>query len=70
MALRWVKREGRIIALVKPHYELEPDEKDQLLRDGVLAAVDAQRIFERVAASMRALGVQVSAVTKWGRGRP
>ena len=45
-ALRWLKPEGRIITLIKPHYELGPDEKG-LLHEGVLAEPDAERIARR-----------------------
>lgn len=45
-ALRWVRPGGRIITLIKPHYELAPDEK-HLLQSGVLPEPDAQRIAQR-----------------------
>jgi len=50
-ALRWFASGAgvparHIITLVKPHYELGPDEK-HLLSKGVLADADAQRISER-----------------------
>ena len=47
-ALKWLKPDGRIVSLVKPHYELSDDEKRDLLRDGVLDAAEAQRVLQRV----------------------
>ncbi|MHC5023855.1 MAG: SAM-dependent methyltransferase, partial [Planctomycetota bacterium] len=60
-ALRWVKADGRIITLVKPHYELTDDEKRVLLVDGRLDPAEAQRVLRRVLESMPALGVEVLA---------
>jgi 23S rRNA (cytidine1920-2'-O)/16S rRNA (cytidine1409-2'-O)-methyltransferase len=57
-ALKWLKRTGRIITLVKPHYEVSEQEKSGMLTDGRLDPVDAQRIFERTLESMHSLGVQ------------
>ena len=55
-ALRWLKPNGRIITLVKPHYELEEAEKKALLLDGRLDSADAHRVLERVLASMPVWG--------------
>ena len=55
---------GRIITLIKPHYELEPDEKRTLLRGGALEPADAERIVQRVLASMPTFGVDVIAHTR------
>jgi 23S rRNA (cytidine1920-2'-O)/16S rRNA (cytidine1409-2'-O)-methyltransferase len=67
-ALRWLKpgtgaTGGRIITLIKPHYELAPDEKS-LLKSGVLDDLDAQRIANRTAAQLPVLGVQVLGLTR------
>jgi 23S rRNA (cytidine1920-2'-O)/16S rRNA (cytidine1409-2'-O)-methyltransferase len=62
-ALRWLKPGGRIITLIKPHYELTPDEKS-LLRDGVLDERDAERIALRTASELPSLGVRVAGLTK------
>lgn len=51
-AIRWLRPGGRIITLVKPHYELEKTEKDTKLRDGVLAPEDAAEVVARVLASL------------------
>jgi len=58
-ALRWLKLDGRIITLIKPHYELTDEERKTLLVDGSLSEAEALRIFERSVASMPALGVEV-----------
>jgi 23S rRNA (cytidine1920-2'-O)/16S rRNA (cytidine1409-2'-O)-methyltransferase len=62
-AVRWLKPNGRVITLIKPHYELDPDEK-HLLRNGVLAEPDAERVTARIVESMPALGVRVVGVTR------
>ncbi|MEL7209244.1 MAG: SAM-dependent methyltransferase [Actinomycetota bacterium] len=61
-ALRWLRPgpASRILTLVKPHYELEPDERDELLVEGRLdhevAETISQRTLDALAAS---LGVTV-----------
>jgi 23S rRNA (cytidine1920-2'-O)/16S rRNA (cytidine1409-2'-O)-methyltransferase len=62
-ALRWLAPGGRIVTLVKPHYEVAPDEKE-LLHDGVLSPADAERIAARTVEQLPALGVRVLATTK------
>jgi 23S rRNA (cytidine1920-2'-O)/16S rRNA (cytidine1409-2'-O)-methyltransferase len=57
-ALRWLAPEGRILTLIKPHYEVEGDEKAWLDR-GFLPQEKAPIVLERVLASMPALGVRV-----------
>lgn len=54
---------GRIISLIKPHYELEPHEK-HLLKDGFLAHDEARRVAQRVAERMPSLGAQVVAAAE------
>jgi 23S rRNA (cytidine1920-2'-O)/16S rRNA (cytidine1409-2'-O)-methyltransferase len=61
-ALRWLRPDGRIVTLIKPHYELHPDEK-ALLQRGVLAESDAERIAQRAIAELPDLGVIVAGVT-------
>ena len=58
-ALRWLRAEGRIITLVKPHYELTEAERRDELVAGRLDAAHAARVFDRALASMPALGVRV-----------
>jgi 23S rRNA (cytidine1920-2'-O)/16S rRNA (cytidine1409-2'-O)-methyltransferase len=61
-ALRWLKPSGRLVTLLKPHYELDASEK-HLLHAGVLAEADAEAVCARVAAALPALGVSVVATT-------
>lgn len=63
-ALKWLKPEGRIITLVKPHYELEESEKHALLVDGRLDPVEAERVLQRVMDAMPAWGAQPLAHTQ------
>lgn len=58
-ALAWLRpSDGRIVTLIKPHYEAAGSEKD-LLRRGVLSASDAERITQRTLAELPALGAAV-----------
>ncbi|MAC75891.1 MAG: TlyA family rRNA (cytidine-2'-O)-methyltransferase [Phycisphaerae bacterium] len=59
-ALRWLDPAGarRILTLVKPHYELKPEEKD-LLDRGFLPQEHAPRVLEAVLEAMPGLGVEV-----------
>lgn len=63
-ALKWLGPSGRIISLIKPHYELSREEGKGLLKDGVLDEPDAQRIAERTVAAMPALGVRLVGLTR------
>ena len=60
-ALRWLKPEleGRIISLIKPHYELTADEQKQWLVDGTLDRERAEIVFNRALEGFSALGVKV-----------
>jgi len=62
-ALRWLGPEGRIITLIKPHYEVGKDELG-LLEGGVLSEADAERIAQRTADSFLALNVRMEAMTR------
>lgn len=57
-ALRWLKPEGRMIALLKPHYE-HKDRGGSLPGGGVLPEPLAEEVARSVAASLPALGVIV-----------
>jgi 23S rRNA (cytidine1920-2'-O)/16S rRNA (cytidine1409-2'-O)-methyltransferase len=63
-ALRWLKPGGRIVSLVKPHYELSEEEKISLLNDGVLDPSEAQRVLNRVQEQMFDWGVRPTAHTR------
>jgi 23S rRNA (cytidine1920-2'-O)/16S rRNA (cytidine1409-2'-O)-methyltransferase len=56
-AVRWLRPAGRVVTLVKPHYELEPDERRDLLVDGNLDPAEAERIFARVLATLPDFGI-------------
>jgi 23S rRNA (cytidine1920-2'-O)/16S rRNA (cytidine1409-2'-O)-methyltransferase len=57
-ALKWLAPGGRIVTLVKPHYELRDAEKAWLDR-GFLPHERVAGVVERVAAEMGALGAEV-----------
>ena len=63
-ALRWLKPAGRILTLVKPHYELDESQKREFLHDGRLDADQAQRVLQRVMDQMPEWGVEVIAHTQ------
>ena len=58
-ALPWLRAEGRIITLVKPHFELTGAERRDKLVAGRLDPAHAARVFDRTLAAMPALGVRV-----------
>ena len=62
-ALRWLRPNGRVLTLVKPHYELTDDEKKTLLVDGCLDPAQAERVLQRVIDAMPSLGAQPLAHT-------
>lgn len=57
-ALRWLAEGGRILTLVKPHYEVEGEEKAWLDK-GFLPQDKAPIILERVLGTFPALGARV-----------
>lgn len=61
-AERWLSREGKIISLVKPHYELK-ELGESLPRGGVLAPEQAHDVAQRVAQRMGDLGMRVLGLT-------
>lgn len=63
-AARWLNDAGRIISLVKPHYELTDAEKDALPEKGVLDEDHAERVVERVMDDVHRLGFEILGVTK------
>jgi 23S rRNA (cytidine1920-2'-O)/16S rRNA (cytidine1409-2'-O)-methyltransferase len=62
-ARRWLKPGGRIISLIKPHYELSDEEKQRLLADGRLDPAEAERVLSRILAGMPGYGVEAAAHT-------
>jgi 23S rRNA (cytidine1920-2'-O)/16S rRNA (cytidine1409-2'-O)-methyltransferase len=63
-ALRWLKPGGRVITLIKPHYELGKDEQRELLQGGVLEEPAAEQIARRVYDQVPALGLQPLGLTR------
>jgi len=63
-ALKWLKPAGRIITLIKPHYELAVEERKSLLIDGRLAPEEADRVMLRVLAEMQSWGGRAIAHTR------
>lgn len=59
-ALRWLRPAGRIITLIKPHYESQGAERTALVK-GALPADIAAQVVARVLAAMPALGARVLA---------
>ena len=62
-ALTWLAPEGRIITLIKPHYELRDEEKAWLDR-GFLPHERVPGVVARVEAEMPALGAKVLGSTQ------
>ncbi|MCA9304785.1 MAG: hypothetical protein KC996_11740 [Phycisphaerales bacterium] len=60
-AMKWLKPNGQIVSLVKPHYEAEQSE---LGEQGVLEPELAERIAERVRAEIPGLGLRELGWTK------
>lgn len=63
VAAKWLKPGGRVITLIKPHYELADSEKD-LLTDGVLADDEAERVALRTADEIAEMGWTVHGTVK------
>ena len=62
VALKWLRGGGKIISLVKPHYEVEGAEKEWL-KNGFLAHEHVPAVVARVREAMSALGAHVLADT-------
>lgn len=62
--LRWLKAGGRIVTLIKPHYEAGHGPEKGLLHQGVLEELDAEAVLRRVMGEMPGLDVEVLGVTR------
>lgn len=63
-ALKWLKPGGRIITLIKPHYELKDRNPKSVPHGGVLDEPVALRVLDETLAMLPTLGVRVLGVTK------
>jgi 23S rRNA (cytidine1920-2'-O)/16S rRNA (cytidine1409-2'-O)-methyltransferase len=63
-ALRWLRAGGRMISLVKPHYEATHGPEKGELVGGVLPEAAALATLDRVLAEFPALGVRMLGVTR------
>lgn len=63
-ALAWLKRGGRIITLIKPHYELKDRNPRAVPRGGVLDESTALHVLDETLALLSTLGVRVVDCTK------
>ncbi len=63
-ALNWLKPDGRIITLIKPHYEVGKDEAKSLLVGGVLPDDVAERIATETAAKAGEWGTKLLGLTR------
>lgn len=61
-ALRWLRPGGRIVTLIKPHYEAEGGEEASRLVDGALSPADAEAVFQRTLAALALPGTGVVVV--------
>ena len=62
-ALRWIGPQGRVISLVKPHYEAKEVGMEDLLDGGVLSDADAERVADAVRGRFEGYGMQELAWT-------
>ncbi|MCC6228168.1 MAG: TlyA family rRNA (cytidine-2'-O)-methyltransferase [Phycisphaerales bacterium] len=62
-ALTWLRPQGRIITLIKPHYELK-EQGRELPRGGVLASELAESVLARVIEKMPSLSAEVLGVVE------
>jgi 23S rRNA (cytidine1920-2'-O)/16S rRNA (cytidine1409-2'-O)-methyltransferase len=63
-ALRWLKPDGRIVTLIKPHYEVDKEAARALLVKGVLPDEVAERIANEAAARAGEWGAKLLGLTK------
>lgn len=60
-ALRWIKPEGSIITLIKPHYEYTAREHGRRLPKGGLPDDETDRVLHETLEALPAMGVEVVA---------
>lgn len=59
-ALSWLGPRGRIITLIKPHYEIPREDLRRMGEHGVLPDDEAERVARRVLGELPTLGVRVA----------
>ncbi len=59
----WLKPDGRVITLIKPHYELQGEQKS-LLKDGFLPSEHAAEVLEEVLRTIPTLDFETIATTQ------
>ena len=62
-ARAWLRPEGKIVTLVKPHYELPPEQSD-LLESGFLPPEHAEGVFKNVLTEISELGFKTLSTTQ------
>lgn len=62
-ALKWLRESGRIVTLIKPHYELK-DAGMELPRGGVLSPEQSEHVLARVIEALPSLGVRLVGVVE------
>ena len=63
VAGKWLSEGGRVISLIKPHYELQGERK-KLLKDGFLPQEHAEEVLEDVLEEIAALDFEVLETTR------
>lgn len=61
--MKWLREKGRMISLIKPHYELK-DQKRELPKGGVLSDEEASAVVDGVVKMLPELSVKVLGLTK------
>lgn len=62
-AMKWLRPGGRLITLIKPHYELK-DRGGELPRKGVLEEARAEEITRETVAMLAGMGYEVRGLTR------
>lgn len=63
-AARWLIPGGRIVTLIKPHYELTGENSRSMPRGGVLDDAEAGAVVERVVREIEGMGFCVQGLTR------
>lgn len=63
-AARWLIPTGRIVTLIKPHYERTGEDSRSMPRGGVLDDAEAEAVVERVLREVEGMGFRVHGLTR------